>query len=420
MSDIIRPFQIMTKAAGASCNMRCDYCYYLEKENLNPTHKQISQMSGEVLEAFIRSYIQGQPEGAPVLFTWHGGEALLRPKSFYEEALRLQAKYAEGRPIENSLQTNGLLLTEDWCRFFRDNNFLIGISLDGNEKQHDAFRRTLGGQGSFSGVMRGLNLLQRHGVEYNILSTINSHNANEPLEYYRFIKGIGAKYIQFTPIVERIHEASNRYEHIDAPYIDLKAELRQMHDGLGVRMAPYSVRPSQWGDFLCMLFDEWVRQDVGEVFVQIFDATLAGWMGVMPGACTLAPQCGHAGIIEHNGDVFSCDHYVYHRYKLGNVLNRELSDMMMRERQQTFGEAKRLGLTEQCRSCTYLHLCHGECPKNRFGRSRDGEPGHNYLCSGYYTFWEYSAPYMDYMRRCLMLEQPPSLIMDRLAKGLPL
>lgn len=420
MSDIRRPFQIMTKGAGASCNMRCDYCYYLEKESLIPHHQHVSKMSDEVLEAFIKSYIEGQPEGAPVLFTWHGGEALLRPRAFYERALSLQAKYAAGRPIENSLQTNGLLLTEDWCKFFRDHNFLIGISLDGNEAQHNAFRRTLGGQGSFTGVMRGVNLLQKLGVEYNILSTINNHNVYEPLDYYHFIKGIGARYIQFTPIVERIHEASGKYQHIEAPYIDLKAELRQLNDGLGVRLAPYSVRPTVWGDFLCTLFDEWVRSDVGEVFVQIFDATLAGWMGVPPGVCTLAEQCGHAGVIEHNGDVYSCDHYVYPRYKIGNVLEGELSDMMMSPQQQAFGQAKNLGLTEQCLACRYRHLCHGECPKNRFARSRDGEAGHNYLCSGYYAFWEYSAPYMSYMRRCLLLEQPPSLIKERLAQGLPL
>ncbi len=416
-----RPFQMMSKAAGASCNMRCDYCYYLEKEDLyDSTSAFVASMSDEVLEAYIKSYISAQPVGGIVAFTWHGGEALLRPRAFYEQALRLQERYADGRTIENSLQTNGLLLSEDWCHFFRENNFLIGISLDGNEHQHDAYRRTLGGQGSFARVMRAIEMMQRLGVEFNVLSTINSSNADEPLEYYRFLRGVGVRYIQFTPIVERIHSASSKHQHIEAPYIDLKKELRQMHDGLDIRLAPYSIKPSQWGDFLIAVFDEWVRHDVGEVFVQMFDSTLAGWLGVLPGVCTLAPECGHAGIIEHNGDVFSCDHYVYPRYKLGNILRNDLGEMMRSHEQQRFGEAKRSGLTEQCKHCRYLFLCHGECPKNRFVKSRDGELGHNYLCQGYYAFWEYSAPYMQYMRHCLTLGQPASLIMDRLAAGLAL
>lgn len=412
-----RAFQMMSKAAGASCNMRCDYCYYLEKEDLFDSSAFVSEMSDNVLETYIRTYIAAQPENTNVLFTWHGGEALLRSRSFYERALRLQQRYADGRIIENCLQTNGLLLNEDWCNFFRNNNFLIGISLDGNERQHDAFRRTSGGQGSFARVMRAIEMMQRKGVEFNVLSTINSCNADEPLEYYHFLRGIGVRYIQFTPIVERVHSTSRKYHHIEAPYIDLKQELRQIHDGLDVRLAPYSIKPSQWGDFLIALFDEWVRNDVGEVFIQMFDSTLAGWMGILPGVCTLAPRCGHAGIVEHNGDVFSCDHYVYPRYKLGNVLTDDLGAMMNSKQQQRFGEAKDLGLTKQCKHCRYLFLCYGECPKNRFLKSRDGEQGHNYLCQGYYAFWEYSAPYMKYMSQCLNLGQPASLIMSRLASG---
>lgn len=411
---------MMSKAAGAACNMRCDYCYYLEKESLFESSSFVPEMSDEVLERFVRDYIAAQPEGMPVSFTWHGGEALLRPISFYQRALDLQKRYAGGREIQNSLQTNGLLMTEAWCHFFREHNFLIGISLDGNERQHDAYRRTLGGKGSFSGVMRAIKMMQDIGVEFNILSTINSHNADEPLEYYHFLKGIGVRYIQFTPIVERIHSQSLKHQHIEAPYIDLKQELRQMHEGLDVRLAPYSIKSSQWGEFLITLFDEWVRHDVGEVFIQLFDSTLAGWVGVMPGVCTLAPECGHAGIMEYNGDVFSCDHYVYPRYRLGNVMEHNLGEMMRSPEQQRFGQAKKSGLTKQCRECRYLFLCHGECPKNRFIRSRHGEVGHNYLCQGYYNFWKHSAPYMEFMRNCLMLEQPASLIMDRLASGLPL
>lgn len=417
---MMQGYHIMSKAAGAACNLRCDYCYYLEKEELFNTSRHIPEMSDEVLERFVRDYIAAQPEGATVSFTWHGGEALLRPRKFYERALELQERYRNGRTIENSLQTNGTLLSEDWCHFFRDNNFLIGISLDGTEKQHDSYRRTVGGQGSFARVMRAIEMMQRLSVEYNILSTINSSNAEEPVEYYRFLKGIGAKYIQFTPIVERIHSASLKHQHIEAPYIDLKEELRLMHDTLDVRLAPYSIKPSQWGEFLIGVFDEWVYNDVGEIFVQMFDATLAGWMGVTPGVCTLAPECGHAAVVEHNGDLFSCDHYVYPRYKLGNILQEDLQTMMQSPEQKRFGSAKRTGLTRQCQSCRYRFACHGECPKNRFIKSKDGETGHNYLCHGYYSFFEHSAPYMEYMRRCLLLQQAPSLIMDRLRAGLPL
>ncbi len=393
----------MAKAAGASCNMRCSYCYYLEKDkDFAPQNINKNQMSEELLELYIKQYILAQPFDQPVVFTWHGGEALLRPIKFYERALALQERYAFGRKIENCIQTNGLLLNEAWCRFFHDNNFLVGLSLDGNEEQHNRYRQLLRGGASFAQVIRGLNLLKRFNVEFNILSTINNFNADQPLEYYRFLRGIGIKYLQFTPIVERYEIGAGHFRHSEAPYLHQNRNKTNLFEGKNVRLSPYSVRPEQWGDFLCEVFDEWVSKDVGEVFVQLFETTLANWIGYPSGLCSFAETCGHTAIIEHNGEVFSCDHFVYPRYSLGNIQDRDLKTMMNSNEQVRFGLAKKEALTNQCKECLYLFACNGECPKNRFAYSQDNEAGHNYLCRGYYQFWEHITPQMDYMKSRLL------------------
>lgn len=399
-----RRFHIMSKPIGSKCNMRCDYCYYLQKQALHTPklNKAPIRMSDDTLRSFIKQYIESQPLGESVVFTWHGGEALLLPISYYKKIIDLQGEYASERIIENCIQTNGLLLNEDWCHFFREHNFLVGISLDGTQEQHDRYRRTIHDGPTFSRVMRAINLMQRLGVEYNILSTINRYNADAPELYYRFLRGIGSKFIQFTPIVERIVAGARAFEQVEAPYIHADRNKRLMHHSVSTQVAPYSVLPEQWGDFLIGVFDQWVKADVGEVFVQIFDSTLANWMGLPSGVCTLASECGHAGVIEANGNVYSCDHYVYPRYQLGNIHAIPLEAMMSSPEQIRFGTAKRTGLTEQCQTCLFLTACHGECPKNRFAFSRTGEPGHNYLCDGYYRFWQHVAPYMDYMKACLM------------------
>lgn len=413
-----RAFHIMAKPIGSVCNMRCDYCYYLQKKYLPKSDaakklKQIdSRMSDETLSTYIRQYIEAQPLGGTVVFTWHGGEALLRPISFYRRAIELQQNYAAGRIIENCIQTNGLLVSEEWCQFFREQNFLVGISLDGTQEQHDRYRRTLKDGATFSRVMRAIELMKRLGVEFNILSTINRYNADDPNLYYQFLRSIGSKFIQFTPIVERIAHGSGRYEQVEAPYIHERPDERRLHQTTHIGLAPYSILPDQWGDFLIGVFDQWIKQDVGEIFVQLFDATLAGWMGITPGVCTLAKECGHAGIVEHTGDVYSCDHYVYPRYHLGNIHQNSLSVMMNSSEQRRFGRAKYEGLTDQCRSCLYLSVCNGECPKNRFALSETGELGQNYLCKGYYRFWEHAAPYMDYMKACLLRGEPPAKVMQ--------
>ncbi|WP_337568974.1 anaerobic sulfatase-maturation protein [Hallella sp.] len=395
------PMYIMVKPVGSACNLRCDYCYYLEKQHLYANEGR-QMLSDELLERFIREYIESQttPE---VLFTWHGGEPLVRPLAFYEKVVRLQQRYARGRRIANSLQTNGTLINDDWARFFHDQGWLIGVSLDGPEAYHDAFRRTRGGGPSFRNVIRGIDILNRHAVEWNALAVANRLNGDHPLSFYRFFKNIGCRYIQVTPVVERL-----------AHHDDGRQLASLVDEG---QLAPFSIRPKQWGNFLCTIFDEWVRHDVSMFFINIFDATLANWVGVAPGLCTMAKHCGHAGVMEHNGDVYSCDHFVFPEYKLGNIHEQSLVEMMYSERQRRFGRAKADSLPTQCRECQWLNACHGECPRNRFIRTANGEPGLNYLCEGYRQYFSHVAPYMDVMKRLLGEKRPPAEIMDMLAMG---
>lgn len=396
-----RPMYIMTKAAGSMCNLACKYCYYLEKNNLyreqQPDRRFI--MTDDTLERFISMYIQSQTT-PQVLFCWHGGESLMRPLSFYKRVVELQKKYAAGRIIDNTIQTNGTLLDDEWCRFFRDNNWLVGVSVDGPQEFHDEYRRNKMGAPSFRKVMQGINLLKKHGVEWNALAVVNDFNADYPLDFYRFFKEIECRYIQFTPIVERIiPRKDGRY-------------LASPMDAQDIPLADFSVSPAQWGDFLCAIFDEWVLNDVGEYFVQIFDATLANWIGEQPGVCSMARTCGHAGVMEYNGDVYSCDHFVFPEYKLGNIRTHTLVEMMFSERQQRFGADKRDRLPRQCRQCKFLFACNGECPKNRFATAADGEPGLNYLCEGYRKYFDHVAPYMDFMANELKNHRAPANVMQ--------
>lgn len=400
-----RPVYIMTKPAGALCNLACKYCYYLEKSKLytnNPRHV----MSDELLERFTRDYIAMQTS-PNVLFTWHGGETLMRPISFYKKALELQKKYAGGRNIDNSIQTNGTLITEEWARFFKENHFLVGVSIDGPQEFHDEYRKTRTGKPSFLQVMKGIQWLNRYGVEWNAMAVVNDFNGDYPLDFYHFFKEIGCHYIQFTPVVERY------YRHPDGRM------LASPIDGALAELTDFSVSPEQWGKFLCTLFDEWVRNDVGEYFVQIFDSTLAGWMGVPPSLCSMGETCGHAGVMEFNGDVYACDHYVFPEFKLGNIYQDTLTNMMYSERQMRFGNNKRDLLTRQCRECDFLFACHGECPRNRFAQSRDGEDGQNYLCAGYYEYFQHVAPYMDFMKYQLQHEKAPANVMEWIRQDMP-
>lgn len=392
-----KPLYVMLKPAGAHCNLACKYCYYLEKNKLYPT-AQRHLMSDEMLEQFTREYIEAQTMNQ-VLFTWHGGEPLLRSIDFYRKALSLQQKYAGGRRIDNVIQTNGTLLTDEWCEFFAQNHWLVGISIDGPQPYHDHYRLTAAGKPSWQKVMQGIKLLKKHGVEWNAMAVVNAYNVNHPLEFYRFFKENGCQFLQFTPIVER------QTRHEDG------RTLASLADKNEIPLSEASVTPEQWGYFLCAIFDEWVRKDVGKIFVEIFDCTLANWMGVSPGICAYSKECGHAGVMEHNGDVYSCDHFVFPEYKLGNIRDHSLIDMLYGEQQQEFSRLKHSSLPRQCKECDMEFACHGECPKNRFMKDKYGDSGLNYLCSGYYHYYQHVAPYMDYMKQELMSQRPPSNIM---------
>ena len=392
-----KPLYVMLKPAGAHCNLACKYCYYLEKNKLYPT-AQRHLMSDEMLEQFTREYIEAQTMNQ-VLFTWHGGEPLLRSIDFYRKALSLQQKYAGGRRIDNVIQTNGTLLTDEWCEFFAQNHWLVGISIDGPQPDHDHYRLTAAGKPSWKKVMQGIKLLKKHGVEWNAMAVVNAYNVNHPLEFYRFFKENGCQFLQFTPIVERLtrHEDGRT--------------LASLADKNEIPLSEASVTPEQWGYFLSAIFDEWVRKDVGKIFVEIFDCTLANWMGISPGICAYSKECGHAGVMEHNGDVYSCDHFVFPEYKLGNIRDHSLIDMLYGEQQQEFSRLKHSSLPRQCKECDMEFACHGECPKNRFMKDKYGDSGLNYLCPGYYHYYQHVAPYMDYMKQELMAQRPPSNIM---------
>lgn len=394
-----RPLYVMAKPAGARCNLRCEYCYYLEKQSLDPLQSSLKGRESErVWEHYIRDYIAVQ-QTPDVLFTWHGGEPMLRSLDFYRQVVRLQQYYGRGKRISNSIQTNGLLLTPEWCRFLHDEGWLVGISIDGTREQHDAYRRDAQGRGTWERVVQAIRMLDEYGVEWNAMATANHVNAQDPLGFYRFFRDeLHCRYLQVTPVVERIKEHSDgrRLAHLfdeDCP------------------LAPFSIRPEEWGRFMCSIFDEWVRHDVGEVFVQLFDATLAGWMGVAPGVCVYAEECGHAAVMEQNGDVYSCDHFVFPEYRLGNIRTHGLPEMLYGAKQNRFSRLKKEALPRQCRQCEWLKACHGECPRLRFLHTADGEPGLNYLCAGYRIFFQHVAPYMDYMRGELLAGRPASGVM---------
>ena len=398
INPFARPLYVMVKPAGALCNLRCRYCYYLEKGKLYAQQGN-HVMTDSLLERFVKEYIEAQTT-PDVLFVWHGGEPLMRPMSFYKRALELQRLYGKGRRIDNAIQTNGTLLTDEWCAFFRENNFLVGVSLDGPEEFHNEYRRAAGDKPSFKKVMNGVKLLNKHGVEWNALAVVNDFNADYPLDFYRFFKDIKCRYIQFSPIVERI-------VHRPSDALTLAPGMWE-----GGQLTDFSVTPEQWGNFLCTIFDEWVSHDVGQYFVQLFEATLANWVGVQPGICTLSATCGHAGVMEFNGDVYACDHFVYPEYRLGNIQEKTITELMYSEKQAEFARYKSASLPQQCRECRYKFACNGECPKNRFVRDKYGNPGLNYLCRGFYKYFHHVAPYMDFMKKELALGHQLGNIID--------
>ena len=382
-------FHVLSKPSGATCNLDCTYCFFLSKEKLYPNSR--FRMSDETLETYIRQLLESQrvPE---VTIAWQGGEPTLMGLDFFKRAVGLVNTYARpGVKIEHTMQTNGILLNDDWCRFFHEHHFLIGLSLDGPQAMHDTYRVDKGGAPTFRKVMRAAQLLQEHKVEFNILTTVNAANADHPLEVYRFLRDeVGTQFIQFIPIVERVNE---------------QGEIGFQE---GSQVSERSVKPEQWGTFLITIFDEWVRKDVGTVFIQMFDAALASWYGAPPALCIFAETCGNALALEHNGDLYSCDHFVEPKYLLGNIKQKHMIELVASEKQRQFGFHKRDSLPLYCRECEVRFACHGECPKNRFIETPDGESGLNYLCAGYKAFFTHIDKPMRIMTELLRRDRAPA------------
>ena len=406
------PFHVMAKPIGPKCNLDCTYCFYLEKELLYPNTRSF-RMSDEVLERFIAGYIAAQP-GHEVHFAWQGGEPTLLGVNFFEKVVALQRRHAGRRIVINALQTNGTLLDDDWGRFLAENRFLVGLSIDGPRELHDTYRVDHNGKPTFERVLAGLGCLKRHRVEFNTLTVVNRQNSQHPHEVYRFLKETGSSFIQFIPLVERTAPPGNRTG------LKLSAPPTPGKEGDGASaITPWSVRAEDYGTFLTAIFDEWVRHDVGQTFVQLFDVTLANWYGEPPGICVFSEKCGGALALEHNGDVYSCDHYVYPEHRLGNIGTQSLGDMAASFQQRNFGNEKSSSLPRYCRECDVRFACHGECPKHRFIRTPDGEPGLNYLCAAYKTFFHHVRPYMDEMVRLLRANRSPADVM-KFASNRPL
>jgi uncharacterized protein len=399
------PFHIMTKPVGSLCNLACSYCFYLEKAHLYPDTRNF-RMQSDVLESYVRDYIAAQP-GPVVSFAWQGGEPTLLGVDWFRNVVALQQRYTAGKTIENAFQTNGVLLDDEWGEFLAEHHFLVGISIDGPRHLHDAYRVDRGHQPTFDRVMAGIQVVRKHCVEFNTLTAVHRTNSQHPLEVYHFLREIGSGFIQFIPIVERAAPGASASpglwlapppDHPDAAQVEAP-------------VTPWSVRPADYGKFLCRVFDEWVRQDVGRIFVQQFDAALANWMGEPAGVCVFSRNCGRSLAMEHNGDVYCCDHYVYPEYRLGNLLGTPLAAMADSAEQRRFGEAKSATLPRYCRECPVLFACHGECPKHRFLGAPDGEPGLNYLCAGYRRFFTHISSPMRTMGALLRSEQAPAAIM---------
>jgi uncharacterized protein len=397
----MKSLHIMAKPHGPICNLDCTYCYYLEKENLYGKSSRDYRMRDDVLETYIRQYIDAQT-AQHVSFAWQGGEPTLLGIPFFERVIELQKKYANDRTIDNTFQTNGTLLDDHWGEFLAENKFLIGLSIDGPQEIHDAYRVDKGGQPTFSRVMHGLEILKKHNVEFNTLTVINRKNSYRALEVYRFLKQIGSKYLQFIPIVEQVAEEP------DANGLILIKPFSKVRSSV----SEWSVESLQFGKFLTTIFDEWVRLDVGRVFVQIFDVALESWAQVPQSLCVFAPKCGQALAVEHNGDLYSCDHFVYPENRLGNLLERPISALVATQQQTRFGEAKLTGLPSDCLECDVRFACNGECPKHRFTATSKGEYGLNYLCAGYKYFFHHIDPYMRFMANELKHGRAPARVME--------
>lgn len=396
-------FHMIAKPSGPLCNLDCHYCFYTEKESLFAPKTRF-KMSDEVLETYIEGYIRSQKE-EEIPFVWQGGEPTLMGLDFYRKVVEYQNKYAGSKRIVNSLQTNGTLLTDEWFKFLKENRFLVGLSIDGPEHIHDFYRVDRGGQPTFKKVHRSLKKLQEYGVEYNVLACVTRESGHQATEIYQFFKDEGVKFIQFIPIIERLPDAKAMalgLRHAVPPSIE-EDEIQQA-------VSAWTVGSKQYGEFLTEVFDEWVHHDVGDVHVMNFEHALTAWLELPATSCVFAETCGRAGIVEHNGDVYSCDHYMYPDFKLGNIEEDTFAAMMDSERQRAFGDAKRDTLPDYCKGCEVRFACNGECPKHRFLKTPDGDSGLNYLCAGYKHFFHHIHRYMKVMVQLIENDLPVSEI----------
>ena len=398
----------MAKAIGPICNLDCKYCFYLEKEQLYPENEKW-KMSDERLEVFVRDYIAAQP-GPEVTFAFQGGEPTLLGVNYFRKVVAFQKQYAQGKTIANAFQTNGTLLNDEWGAFLAENNFLVGLSIDGPEDVHNANRVDKKGRDSYKDVIRGLNILRKHKVEFNTLTCVNSVTVQHPKRIYKFLKSIGSKYIQFIPIVEREVDTAAAKLGLDfaaPPDLETPPANRE-----APRMSAHAVPAAAYGDFLCKIFDTWIKRDVGKVYVQLFDVALGKWLGDSGGLCYFSETCGRALAMEHDGDLYTCDHYVYPKYKLGNLMNTSLGSLADSPMAKAFGEAKRDRLPKYCRDCSVRFACNGECPKHRFTYTPDGEWGLNYLCPAYKQFFRHIDPAMKIMADLYRQQRPPAEVME--------
>lgn len=406
-------FHVLAKPTGAVCNLDCKYCFFLSKETLYPDSR--FRMPDNVLEAYIRQLIQSQ-RSRHLTIAWQGGEPTLMGLPFFQRAMALIRQHARpGMTFEHTVQTNGTLLNDEWCEFFRENGFLVGLSMDGPADMHDAYRVDKLGHPTFEKVKRSARLMRRHGVEFNILCTVHAANVERPLRLYRFFRDeLKTRFIQFIPIVERVTPETRDYA--NEGWGD-RRNKRPFYSQQGNQVTGRSVRPEQWGKFLTTIFDEWVHKDVGRVFVQLFESALASWARLPATMCVFSETCGNAVALEHNGDLYACDHYVEPDHRLGNITETHMVELLASDKQRAFGNAKRDTLPNYCQTCDVRFACHGECPRNRFIETPDGEPGLNYLCAGYKAFFQHIDRPMQMMAQLLRIDRPPADVMRLLKQG---
>jgi uncharacterized protein len=396
---------VLAKPIGPICDIACDYCFYLEKKALFDEDPRW-RMSDEVLAAYVDGYVAAQ--ATPVVeFVWHGGEPTLMGLEFFRRVMKLQEPHRARKEIRNSIQTNGLRLDDAWCAFLKEHGFLVGVSLDGPKDIHDIYRKDRLGRGTFDRVMAGVRKLQEHGVPFNVLACVGRETAHRPLDVYRFFRDEGIHYVQFTPVVERLPDPPTLAQGL---WLARPADLARRE--ANTQVTPWTVEPEPYGDFLIAILEEWVRHDVGRIFVMNFEWALNAFIGAGSPVCIFSRQCGRAVAVEHNGNVYACDHYVYPEYQLGNVLRDDLAQMVRQSVEGGFGPHKETSLPRQCRECDVLEACWGGCPKHRFATTSDGEPGLHYLCTGYRKFFRHSRKYLRAMATLLENDLPVSMVMQ--------